>query len=304
MVKSDIKILVCIPAYNEARSIVAIIEKARSYATEIIVCDDGSIDDTSELARKAGATVIRHHKNIGYGGAIKTLFSAAKKRDPDVMVTIDSDGQHNPDQIPDIIEPILNNQADIVIGSRFLMRSDFEKVPLYRMIGIKAITKLSQIVSYNNITDAQSGFRAYGRKVLSAIELTEEGMAVSAEILVKAKDNNFRIKEVPVTIIYDVEDTSTHNPVSHGIGVVLAIIRFISIKHPLLFYGIPGIALLAIAAFFTLNTIQLFYSENQISTNMLVIAIGSGMAGLILTITAVILYILAIKTKPHLIPEG
>lgn len=256
------------------------------------MCDDGSADDTHEVAAKAGATVIRHAQNRGYGGAIKTLFQAAKERDPDVMITIDADGQHDPSQIPNIIEPILKDHADIIIGSRFLVKGDREKVPLYRTIGIKAITKLAHLVSYNDITDAQSGFRAYNKNSLSLIELTEEGMAVSTEILVRARDKHLRIKEVPVTIRYDVDDASTHHPIAHGLGILTSIIRFISVRHPLAFYGIPGLAFLIIAGVFAGMTIELYSKDGFFSLNMTVLAIGLGIFGLVLIVAGIVFYIM------------
>jgi glycosyltransferase involved in cell wall biosynthesis len=142
---NTLKIIVCIPAYNESKNISNIVQKARSYATEVIVCDDGSFDDTVELARAAGATIVKHTFNRGYGAAINTLFQIAKEKKADVMITIDSDGQHDPTKIPDIISPILNDGFDIVIGSRFINQQDRLKVPGYRTLGIKTITRLAQI---------------------------------------------------------------------------------------------------------------------------------------------------------------
>jgi glycosyltransferase involved in cell wall biosynthesis len=249
------RVLVCIPAYNEARNIYHIIKKAKAYASEIIVCDDGSVDNTEETAKAAGATVIRHPINKGYGNTIRTLFKAAKEANADVMVTLDSDGQHNPDQIPDVLRPIFDEGVDVVIGSRFLKEEDKKKVPSYRSFGIKAITKLTQVASYKYITDAQSGFRAYGKNALSQIDLFENGMAASVEILLRAKEKNLLLKEVPVTISYGTKDTSTHNPMSHGISVMGTVIRFILLNHPLLFFGVLGIIMLIIAAIFLGNAL-------------------------------------------------
>ena len=148
--------------------------------------DDGSTDNTYEAATSAGAIVIRNPENKGYGVAIRSLFQAAKEKDADIMVTLDSDGQHNPDQIPEVIEP-LKQGFDIVIGSRFLKSDDKQKVPRYRSLGIKTITKLTQAASYNGITDSQSGFRAYNKNALSKINLFEDGMAVSTEISAKGQ---------------------------------------------------------------------------------------------------------------------
>ena len=287
----DARILVCIPAFNEAKSITEIISKSKKYASGVIVYDDGSSDDTSEVAKSAGAIVIRNPENKGYGVAIRSLFQAAKEQDADIMVTLDSDGQHDPDQIAEVIEP-LKQGFDIVIGSRFLKRDGKQKVPKYRSFGIKTITKLTQAASYHGLTDSQSGFRAYNKNALSKINLFEDGMAVSVEILLRAKEKNLSTVEVPITISYDSRDTSTHNPISHGIGVLYSVFQFISLRHPLAFYGLPGIALLGIAAYFLKNALHLFSTTGYVSTNMILISVGIAVVGVVLLATAAIVYTL------------
>jgi glycosyltransferase involved in cell wall biosynthesis len=281
-------VVVCIPSYNESKHIGEIIKKAKSYASEVIVCDDGSIDTTSQVAKSAGATVVRHPTNKGYGSAIKTLFQIAREKNADVMVTLDSDGQHDPHQIPDVIEPIFEGY-DLVIGSRFLSEKDSTKVPSYRSFGIKTITRFAQLVSYNNMTDAQSGFRAYSKNALAKIDLVEDGMAVSTEILMRAGQKNLMVKEVPITITYDVEDASTHNPISHGLAVLTTIFRFLSLRHPLAFYGTPGISFLVIAGLFMSNALDLFSHTRYVSTNMILISVGTAVIGVVLIVTGVIL---------------
>jgi glycosyltransferase involved in cell wall biosynthesis len=292
----DSKILVCIPAFNEAETIAEIIRKSKKYADDIIVYDDGSTDDTYEAAKSAGAIVIRNPENKGYGVAIRSLFQAAKEKDADIMVTLDSDGQHNPDQIPELAEP-LKHGFDIIIGSRFLNKSDKQKVPKYRSLGIKTITKLTQAASYNGITDSQSGFRAYNKNALSKINLFEDGMAVSTEILLRAKEKKLLVTEVPITINYDVKDRSTHNPISHGIGVLYSVFQFVSLRHPLAFYGLPGIVLLGIAAYFMKNALNLFSQTGYVSTNMILISVGIAVVGVVLLATAAILYTLIALLK-------
>jgi glycosyltransferase involved in cell wall biosynthesis len=288
---SEAKIIVCVPAFNEANSISDIVQKSKKYANQVIVYDDGSKDDTYELAMSAGATVIRNQENNGYGVAIRSLFQAAKEQEADIMVTLDSDGQHNPDEIPYLIER-LKQGFDIVIGSRFLRNDDKEKVPRYRSFGIKTITKLTQTGSTCKITDSQSGFRAYGKDALSKINLFEDGMAVSTEILLRANEKRLSITEVPITINYDIENTSTHNPIRHGIGVLYSVFQFISLRHPMAFYGLPGIALLGIAAYFLKNALHLFSTTGYVSTNMILIAIGIAVVGVVFLATGAILYTL------------
>jgi glycosyltransferase involved in cell wall biosynthesis len=281
--------LVCIPAYNVSSKIGEIVSRARLYASEVIVCDDGSGDDTARKAEAAGATVIRHRVNKGYGSAVKTLFRAAKEKNADVMVTLDADGQHDPHQIPNIVEPILTEGFDIVIGSRFINTGDREKVPSYRSFGIKTLTLLTKVASYRNITDAQSGFRAYSKAALLQIQLYEDGMAVSAEILLRASEQNLSIKEVPITITYDTEGTSTMNPLSHGATVLISIILFLSIRHPLLFYGAPGMIILVISAGFFAQALAIFAETRFISTNLVLVALGAAFIGTVLLITCTVI---------------
>jgi glycosyltransferase involved in cell wall biosynthesis len=288
--KNTSRILVCIPAYNESSKIGKIVNRARAYASEVIVCDDGSTDETAKEAQTAGAIVIRHSVNKGYGSAIKTLFRTAKENNADVMVTLDADGQHDPDQIPNIVEPILNEGFDIVIGSRFLNIHDREKVPSYRSFGIKTLTLLTKAASYRNITDAQSGFRAYSKAALSQIQLNEGGMAISAEILLRASRQNLSIKEVPATVIYDIQGTSTMNPISQGATVLRSIFQFVSIRHPLLFYGIPGIIMLLFATGFFAQALAIFSETRYVSTPLVLLAIGASVIGVLLLITGIILY--------------
>jgi len=295
--KPEPRILICIPAFNESRNIVEIINKSKKYADGVIVYDDGSTDDTSEVARTAGATVLKSPKNTGYGAAIRALFQAAKDQNADVMVTLDSDGQHNPDHIPRLIEPIRTHNFDIVIGSRFLSKDDKEKVPRYRSFGIKTITKLTQSASYSGLTDSQSGFRAYNKDALSKINLFEDGMSVSTEILLRASEKKLLTTEVPITVNYDIKDTSTHNPITHGIGILYSIFQFVSLRHPLAFYGIPGIVLLGIAAFFLKSALNLFSKTGYVSTNMILLAVGIAVVGVVLLATAAIVYTLIALLK-------
>jgi glycosyltransferase involved in cell wall biosynthesis len=291
------RIAICIPAYNESKNIANIIKKAQKYATEVIVCDDGSSDNTSEVASKEGAIAVRHSVNKGYGSAIGTLFRVAKERGADIMVTIDSDGQHDPDKIPDLISPVREQDVDIVIGSRFLTLQEKDGIPAYRSFGIKTITRFAQVASYSNLTDAQSGFRAYGKRALAKISLYEEGMAVSTEILLRAKEKSLRITEVPITVNYDVERPSTHNPITHGISVLYSLIQFISLRHPLAFYGFPGIILLIIAAVFTSKALELFSASRYISTNLILISVGTAIVGIVLLATGAILYTITALLK-------
>ena len=281
------QITIGIPAYNEEKNIAKIILKLQKISEKIIVCNDGSTDLTSKIAEKMGAIVINHSKNLGYGAGIRSIFLKAKEMDSDVLVTFDADGQHRVEDIETVIEPIIKNEADIVIGSRFLVEG--KNVPGYRKAGIKTITGVANIAMDSKITDSQSGFRAYNKKVLKDVVPSEYGMGVSTEILIKANKMGFKIKEVPITILYE-GDTSTHHPVSQGASVILSTMKFISIEHPLKFYGMPGIIFLGLGLFFTIWTIQTFTETRQIWTNLALAGVGSIIIGTMLTMTSIMLY--------------
>ena len=276
-----------IPAYNEEKNIASIILQLKKITNTIIVCNDGSEDLTGSIAKELGVIVENHSKNIGYGGAIKTLFLKARELEVDVLVTFDADGQHHVEDIEKVIEPTIKNDADIVIGSRFGTNND--DIPKYRKVGIKTITGLTNASTGTKITDAQSGFRAYSKKVLEKIHPSEQGMGVSTEILIKAAKQKFKITEVPIKISYK-GNTSTHEPVSHGTSVVLSTIKFVSIENPLKFYGLPGILFLGIGLYFMLLTIQIFGDSRDIFTNYAIVGIGGIITGTLFLLTAIILY--------------
>ena len=277
-----------IPAFNEEKNISSIIAKIMKEGYSVIVCNDGSTDMTGIVAEKMGATVINHKKNLGYGAAIRSIFLKAKEIECDVLVTFDADGQHRIEDIPKVLESLKNNKADMVIGSRFLENND-KNIPTYRKIGIKTITKISNISTDLKITDSQSGFRAYNKKILNQITPSEFGMGVSTEILIKCSKLNFKILEVPIIVTYEGK-TSVHNPVSHGASVILSTMKFTAIEHPLKFYGAPGIVFLCIGLFFIVWTLQEFTISRQIITNLALIGTASIILGTMLLITSTILY--------------
>jgi len=283
-----LKIIIGIPAFNEEKNIASIISKLMNITDTIIVCNDGSSDLTSKIAEKMGAVVINHEKNLGYGGAIRSIFLKAKEMDGDVLVTFDADGQHRIEDIQNVINPILNDESDLVIGSRFLDESEKE-VPHYRKVGIKVITKITNASIKKQLTDSQSGFRAYSKKVVNELNPSELGMGISTEILIKASSREFRISEVPIKIMYN-GDTSTHNPISHGSSVLLSTIKYTSIENPLKFYGIPSIIFLIIGISFTVWTIQEYAMSGDIITNIAIIAIGCVIVGVVLLLCAILLY--------------
>lgn len=289
------KIIAGLPAYNEENKIAAIITKLKDVVDGIIICNDGSSDLTSQIAKELGVVVIDHIKNLGYGAAIKSIFQRFLETDGDVLVTIDADGQHRVEDIQRVVKPILDNSADLVIGSRFT-ETNVTNIPKYRKLGISAITKVTNISTKQKITDSQSGFRAYKRDVIEQTSLSETGMAVSTEILIKADRKNFRISEVGITIDYP-EGSSTHNPISHGTSVFVKTLQFAAIQHPLKFFGIPGVFFLIFGLSFVIWTLQIYSESKQVITNVALIGLSSTIFGVLLLMTSILLYSVVVLIK-------
>ena len=281
-------VIACIPAYNVERSIAGVVVRAKKYVDRVVVCDDGSVDLTGAIAEGLGAVVIRHEENRGYGASLRSLFAHALRLGADVVVTLDGDGQHDPADIPKLVRKLGEGDVDLVIGSRFIDggRSNASR---WRNAGIKIITSLAS--NGSKLTDAQSGLRAYNRRALESLALSEDGMGVSTEILLKAGEKGLRITEVPVRISYG-KGSSVHNPVMQGLDVILSTVKHLSIMRPLLFYGGPGLLSLVVALFFWVWTFAIFSVSGTISTSITLIAIAATIVGLMLMTTATILWVL------------
>ena len=281
------KITVGIPAYNEEKNIAKIIVKLKKMVDQILVCDDGSTDSTRAIAESLGAIVINHPKNLGYGSAIRSIFLKAKEINAELLVTIDADGQHKIEDVKKVTKPIVDGQADISIGSRFLEEGD--NAPKYRKLGINIITKVTNSSLSEKITDAQSGFRAYNKKVLQSLTPSDSGMGISTEILIKSSNLGLKIAEVPTEIQYEGE-TSSQNPISHGTGVLISTLKYISIERPLVFYGIPSFIFFIIGLTFTFFAVQYYTEIGRLNTNLTLIAGGTLLIGMVLVVTTILLY--------------
>jgi len=278
-----------IPAYNEEKTIARVILLAQRHVDVVVVCDDGSQDLTSDIAQRLGAIVIRQEKNMGYGTAIQALFEKAKTLNADLLLTLDADGQHDAKEIPKLIQPILENKADIVIGSRFLQRNS--DMPLYRRLGVKVLTRMTKgSREKNTITDAQCGFRVYNRKAIESLVLEEDGMGVSAEVLLKARAFGLVVTEVPVEVGYKGLETSTHNPLEHGMSVISTIIRLVVEERPLVYLGIPGLVLVSIGMLFGIWTLQIYATGRWVATNIALTSIAFGLTGIFAIFTSITLY--------------
>ena len=280
------EVFIGLPAYNEEKNLPKILEQLNELNYNIIVCDDGSSDKTNEIAKKFNVNLIEHKQNLGYGASIKSIFQQAKQLHADILVTFDSDGQHDVNDIKNIIEPILNNNSDIVIGSRFLNKKNH--IPKYRKTGINVITKITNSTINQKITDSQSGFRAYSKKSLEKIIPTNSGMGISTEILIKASEKDLKIEEIPIVISYEGE-TSTHNPITHGSEVIASTIKYIAIKRPLTFFGIPCLIFFIIGGIFGYITIENYIDDGYLNTNLAIISASLLFLSIILLITIIII---------------
>jgi glycosyltransferase involved in cell wall biosynthesis len=281
-------VIVGMPAYNEAKYIGSVILQARRFADEVVVVDDGSSDATANIARLAGATVVRHEYNQGYGSSIRTLLTEANKRDAAILVVLDADAQHNPDEIPRLVEGIKDG-ADIVIGSREIQKN---KIAGYRRLGQKVLSRMTKVASGQRLSDTESGFRAYSRKAIATLELKETGMAISAEIISAATSRGLIIAEVPVSVTYT-GDGSTLNPVKHGLGVFNRILVMISERRPLLFFSLFGGIFLAIGLAAGGVVIWIFYfGANVLATGLAMVSILFVTIGMLTVFTGLILNVL------------
>ena len=287
--------IVCIPAYNEEKTIDDIVKRSLNFVDKVIVCDDGSQDFTSKRAEQSGAVIIKHEKNKGKGAAFKSLFNYAKKINADIMVTIDGDGQFLPEEINKLINPIIEKNVDVVIGNRY---DSNKEMPAYRQAGNKMLDKITHLASNLPFNDTQSGFRSYSKKAIESINFFTDGFGVDSEIIVDASNKGLKISEEKITVLYNTQGkTSTKDPITHSAGVVTSIIELIAINHPLRFLGIPGFILLIIGIIFSIIVISIFNDDRFFSIPSTLVALGSLVIGIMLLLMSVILYSIARMSK-------
>lgn len=251
----------------------------------MIVIDDGSTDATAEVAAQAGATVSQHGQNRGYGAAVRNALSKGRELGADVLVILDGDGQHNPKDIPRLVKPLLDGEADIVIGSRFLKGG--KKAPVYRRLGQGILNIMTNIGSGQKSSDSQSGFRAYSAKALNELRLTEEGMSVSSEMQFAISKSGMKVAEVPVDVSY--WDKPKRNPVGHGLGVLSRVLVLFSLRQPLLLFGFPGLGLLAAGLVIGARVLSIYSSTHELAVGTALGTILLCLAGLLALFTALML---------------
>jgi glycosyltransferase involved in cell wall biosynthesis len=270
-------IVAAIPCFNEERCIGSVVLKTRKYVDQVIVIDDGSTDASAEIAASAGAAVFRHDCNRGVGAATRTAFQKAKEIGADIMIRLDGDGQHDAADIPAIIAPILNGEADVVVGSRFLKGK--VRPPFYRRVGQRLLTATTNLGSGTRITDSQSGFRAFSAVAMERLAITEDGFSVESEMQFAIAHSGLRVIEAPIAVIYG--GKAKRNPVGHGLSVFSRVLVLLSLRQPLLTFGLPGVLLLAGGLALGLRVLDIF-GKSQ------VLAIGTFLGAILLCLTGVL----------------
>jgi len=300
-VDQEPSVLVGIPAYNEASTIGSVVESAGQYADTVLVVDDGSSDATAEIAEEAGATVVEHQTNSGYGAALNSIFKQANRAETDHLVIIDADGQHDASDIPRLVRRQRETDADIVIGCRFGEEAETE-MPVYRRFGLGVVNVLTNLSlgivrPRKRVRDTQSGFRAYSNSAIRSLDEDSElgvQMDASTNILYHVHSRDYEIEEVPTTIDYDVENHSTRSPIQHGMTLVWNILRTVERERPITMVGIPGLLCTLIGFVFGYQTVSAYVQTGAFPIGLAMAATSFSMIGIFATFTAIILHSLEV----------
>lgn len=275
-----------IPALNEEISIGSVVIGTKKHVDHVIVIDDGSTDNTAEIAKSAGAEVIKHARNMGKGEALKTGFRIAKQNGTKIIVTIDADGQHDPNEIPKVIELISSKEADMVIGSRYL---NGNSIPYYRRIGQRILDRATNLNSGIKITDTQSGFRAFAMSTMPIFKFGQNGFSIESEMLTDAANAGLKIKEVNIGVRYDV-DCSTENPVKHGLKVLIKILQDMEFRNPLYYFTVPGLILVSAGFVLGLYLLDIFFHGGRLYFGPSLLMLLLTLIGTLLIFTGIVLH--------------
>jgi len=276
-----------IAAYNEDRFIGSVVLKTRHFVDRVIVVDDGSTDHTAQIAEEAGAVVLRHETNRGKAQAVNTGLIHAREANAALVVLIDADGQHDPAAIPVLIAPVEAQQADVVVGSRFLtVRST---IPRWRVMGQHALTVATNLASGVTLTDSQSGFRALSRRALDTVAFRPKGgFSIESEMQFLVQQHRLTVKEVPVRMTY--EEASKRNPFGHGFQVLNGIIALVSQHRPLFFFGVPGLIILIMGIVLGLIVVDRYNTYQNLAVGYALISILLDIIGIQMLFTGIVLH--------------
>ena len=280
--------IAAMPAYNEAHIIAEVIKGCKKYVDRVVVVDDGSTDNTVDIAESLGAYVVCHGTNIGYGAALKNCFEAARHLGANAMVIIDSAGQHDPSEIPKLLEP-LKNGFDLVIGSRFV-NGNGKNVPIYRKFGMKVLDVATYVAGGLNVTDSQSGFRAYGKRAIENIHLYDTDMSAGSEILIQAGDFNLKFTEVEIHCRYDLDNCSSEHPFIHGPRVLFRILKDMEYRRPLYYFAFPGMIMASTGFLMGLKFLQNYYMGGYLRFGPTLLMVMLTIIGAFMVFTGIILH--------------
>lgn len=217
------KIIIVIPAYNEEGQIRSLIASCQLMGySDIVVVDDGSSDNTARIAGNAGAVVLTHVINRGVGAATQTGLQAAKMLGAEIAVTIDADGQHQARDIRSLVDALIEQKHDVVIGSRFLQHEN--EIPAIRKLFNSIANIITFFIAGIYLTDTQSGFKAFSKKALERIQITANGYEFSSEIIREAQHYGLRIREVSVSVVYTPYSLSKGQNLATGITTIFKLI--------------------------------------------------------------------------------
>lgn len=283
-------IAVIIPAFNEARFIGSVVLQLKQHPLDVLVVDDGSTDDTAEIARAAGAEVLALRPNQGKGAALNAGIKQACQSQPDAIVLIDADGQHLPDEIYQVVKPILDDEADIAIGSRYL--NNTSNTPTHRKFGHKILNFVTGTASGVTVSDSQSGYRALSPRAYQLLEFSSRGFSVESEMQFLASEHDLRVLDVPVTIQY--LDSEKRSAWRQGASVLNGILSLTSQYRPLLFFSVPGLVSLLGGIVWGLIVINRFRIYGRLAVGYAMICVLLCLFGLTLFSTGITLH--AIRT--------
>lgn len=293
------KVIACIPAFNEERTIAKVLIRASHHVDGLIVIDDGSEDDTGAIAEKLGALVIRHGQNLGKGIALRDGFAWAKENNVAVLVTLDADGQHDPDEIPILISPVLGGEADITVGGRSVRPPG---MTMQRRLAQKTLDSLVGVKEGSALVDSQSGFRAYSRRAVSSVEVSEWSMGAESEILIHAKKAGLVIHQVPVHMQYEIEGRR-RNPVIQFTDVFSTIIKVSLVRRPLRVIGVPGLVLLVVGLFGWLDVLATYNAAQEFALGHALVYTAVLLTGILMTIVATLLFVVRILLQEKSAPR-